>query len=432
MNKKVPTSKLSRSKVVGKAILKIGAKKSKHLFSKTKKSKKDEEIADIIFDALKELRGVSVKIAQQIALGMPFLSQEYLEKISKSFNKIPPLNRALVRKIIKNEFGKYPNEIFDTFNLQAFAGASLGQVHKAKIDGKKLAVKIQYPGIKESIKSDLSLLHFALKRFAKGENVEHIIKEIENRLFEEVDYSLEAKNQELFRKNLNNENIVIPKVNLELSTNRVLTSEFIEGLSLDEFLKTNPSQELKNSYAQLIFDNFFHSLYTLKRIHADPNPGNFLFLESGKLALIDFGCIKRVDDEFLQSYNALHLDLLNGASDERLVEHYYNLNMIPNGSDKEKLEFYTEVIKPLDRIYIEPLANSSYEFNANNNFSKKSFEAIFEVQKKSYNSVSQINEEYLFLDRTLLGYYAIFEKIGAKIDTTYVKELMKKHIKKGG
>ena len=422
---KIPTSKLSRTKVVGKAILKIGAKKSKHLLKGGSKSKNAQEIADVIFDALKELRGVSVKIAQQIALGMPFLSQEYLEKISKSFNQIPPLNRVLVRKIIKTELGKYPEDIFDEFNLQAFAGASLGQVHKASLDGKSLAIKVQYPGIKESIKSDIAIIHFALKRFAKGESVEHIVGEIEERLFEEVDYTLEATNQELFRENLQNRQIVIPKVYKELSTSRVLTTEFIEGLSLDEFLKTKPCQEERDTYAQLIFDNFFYTLYGLKKIHADPNPGNFLFLNGGKLALIDFGCVKEVDKEFLQSYNQLHLDLLNGADDEVLVEHYYNLNMIPKGSHKEMLKFYQEVIKPLDRLYIEPLKNKSYNFGNNCNFSKRGFEEILNVQKKQYHSVHQVNQEYLFLDRTLLGYYAIFERLEATIDTEYIKELMR-------
>ena len=425
MDNTLPTGRLSRGKVVGKALLKIGAKKSKRFITGGDKTKNHEEVADVIFDALGELKGVSVKIAQQVALGMPFLPPAYLEKISKSFNAIPTINKALVRKIIKTELGAYPQDAFDNFNMEAFAAASLGQVHLATKNNESLAVKVQYPGIKKSIESDMSLIHFGLKRFAKGQNVDHIVDEIEARLYEEVDYELEAENCTFFREHLNNNKIVIPKVYSALSSQRVFTSSFLEGLDFENYLNTNPSQEEKNAYAQLIFDNFFVSLYTLKRIHADPNPGNFLFLDEGKLGLIDFGCVKKIDNDFLQSYNALHLDLLAGVEDEVLVEHYYQLGMIKKETPQKMLHFYQEVIKPLDRLYIEPLRGESYDFKVHHDFSKRGFEAVFEVQKKQYHSVHQVNEEYLFLDRTLLGYYALFEKMGAMVNTENVKKLMK-------
>ena len=425
MDKALPTGKLSRGKVVGKALLKIGVKNSKRFITGGNKEKNHEEVADVIFDALGELKGVSVKIAQQVALGMPFLPPAYLEKISKSFNAIPSINKALVRKIIKTELGTYPQNAFDNFNMEAFGAASLGQVHLATLDGKELAVKVQYPGIKKSIESDMSLIHFGLKRFAKGQNVDHIIDEIEARLYEEVDYELEAENCTFFREHMGNENIIIPQVYPELSSQKVLTTSFVEGLDFESYLATNSTQEEKNAYAQLIFDSFFYSLYELKRIHADPNPGNFLFLEDGKLGLIDFGCVKQIDEEFLQGYNALHLDLLSLVPDEELVHHYLNLGMINQDTPEKMLDFYCEVIKPLDRLYIEPLSGDSYDFKVHKDFSKRGFECVFEVQKKQYHSVHQINEGYIFLDRTLLGYYALFEKMGAKIETTYVKDLMK-------
>jgi len=234
MDNALPTGKLSRGKVVGKALLKIGAKKTKRLLTGGNKEENHEEIADIIFDALGELKGVSVKIAQQVALGMPFLPPAYLEKISKSFNAIPSINKALVRKIVKTELGLYPQDAFDTFEMTAFAAASLGQVHLATFDGELLAVKVQYPGIKKSIESDMSLIHFGLKRFAKGQNVDHIIGEIEERLYEEVDYVLEAKNCDFFRENLQIENIVIPEVYHDLSSEKVLKA-YTQTLTLETF-----------------------------------------------------------------------------------------------------------------------------------------------------------------------------------------------------
>jgi len=427
MDKALPTGKLSRGKVVGKALLKIGVKKSKRYLTGGDKTQNHEEIADIIFDALGELKGVSVKIAQQVALGMPFLPPAYLEKISKSFNAIPTINKALVRKIIKTELSAYPQDVFDSFNMEAFAAASLGQVHLATLASKELAVKVQYPGIKKSIESDMSLIHFGLKRFAKGQNVDHIIDEIEARLYEEVNYVLEAENCTFFREHMDNENIIIPQVYPELSSERVLTTSFVEGLDFESYLATNPSQEDKDAYAQLIFDSFFYSLYELKRIHADPNPGNFLFLDDGKLGLIDFGCVKQVEDDFLKLYNQLHLSLLENQDDMAVIQQYITLGMVEESSQEEMLKFYTEVIKPLDTLYKEPLVRESYDFKENNDFSKRGFEMIFEVQQKQFHSVHKLNEQFLFINRTLMGYYALFEQMSAKINTRYTKNLMRSH-----
>jgi len=425
MDNALPTGKLSRGKVVGKALLKIGAKKTKRFVTNGDKTQNHEEIADIIFDALGELKGVSVKIAQQVALGMPFLPPAYLEKISKSFNAIPSINKALVRKIIKTELGLYPQDAFESFEMTAFAAASLGQVHLATKDGEQLAVKVQYPGIKKSIESDMSLIHFGMKRFAKGQNVDHIVGEIEARLYEEVDYALEAKNCDFFRENMNLRNIVIPKIYHTLSTDKLLTSSFLEGIDFETYMLSEPRQDSKNNYAQMIFDSYFYSLYKLRCLHADPNPGNFLFIEGGKLGLIDFGCVKKIDENFLQDYNALLLDILNKVPDEKLVNHYYNLGMVKEDTLEQMLYFYQEIIKPVITLYMEPLMGDSYDFKVNNNFSKRGFDAALEVQKKQYTVIHQVHEEYIFLDRTLVGYYALFEKMGAKIETGYVKSLMK-------
>ena len=433
MDKALPASKLQRGKVVGRTLLKIGATKSKAKLKRTFSSKNrqeeldgqmHEDIAKMIFEALGELKGMSVKLAQQVALGMPFLPPVYIEQMQKSFHQIPPINRALVRKIIKNELGEYPDKCFDTFESESFGSASLGQVHLATHEGEKLAVKIQYPGIKKSIDSDLSILNFGLKRVAKGQDVSHLIKEVEQRIHEEVDYEMEAKNCTFFRENLLMENIVIPKVYEEFSTTHLLSSGYIEGKSFEEFLDSNPTQEVLDHYAQLIFDSYFYSTYVLKTVHADPNPGNFIFMDDGKLGLIDFGCVKKIKDDFLVDYNRLHFSLIRGESDESLVAQYHDLGMIDEGDEQEMLAFYQETIKPFDRLFIEVLSMDIYDFKTNPDFSKKGFELILKVQKKQFEAVHKVNHEFIFLDRTLLGYYAMFERMGAKIDTRKALEIM--------
>jgi len=233
MQSEIPTTKIARGTVVGKAMLKIGVAQSKGMVKRAfmSKNKKEEsqkdthaEIAKVIIESLGTLKGISVKIAQQVALGLPFLPKEYLDEISKSFNSIPPINRALIRKIIKQELGDYPQNIFDSFEGEAFGSASLGQVHLATLNDEKFAVKVQYPGIAKSIDSDLGVLKFALTRFAKGGNIDHLMDEITARLNEEVDYEIETKNTDFFYNNLKHDFIVIPKIDHELSTKTILTS----------------------------------------------------------------------------------------------------------------------------------------------------------------------------------------------------------------
>jgi len=434
MQNKIPTSKRARGAVVGKAIFKIGVAQSKGVVKRAFMSKKrkeesqketHEEIAKVIIESLGTLKGISVKIAQQVALGLPFLPKEYLDEISKSFNSIPPINRALIRKIIKQELGDYPEKVYESFDTEAFGAASLGQVHLGTLHSEKFAVKVQYPGIAKSIDSDMSVLKFALTRFAKGGNVDHLIEEVQARLNEEVDYEIEADNTEYFYKNLKHDLIVIPKIERQYSTTKVLTSSFLEGKSFKEFLDSNPSQEERNHYAQLIFDSFFIGLYHIQMIHADPNPGNFIFMEKQKLGLIDFGCVKKLDDDFLTSFSKLHVSLMDKLHDEEITKQYAELRMIDDDTPQKMLEFYQEVIKPLDRIYIEIFNEDFYDFKENSDFSKRGFNIIMEVQKKSITAVHNMNEEYIFVDRTLLGYYAMFEKMEACIDTRFAQRLVR-------
>jgi predicted unusual protein kinase regulating ubiquinone biosynthesis (AarF/ABC1/UbiB family) len=437
LQKKIPTSKTSRGAVVGKAMFKIGVASSKGAVKRAfmSKDKKEElqsdtnaQIAKVIIDSLGQLKGVSVKIAQQVALGLPFLPQEYLDEINKSFNSIPPINKALIRKIVKQELGDYPQNVFDTFESDAFGAASLGQVHKATHNERELAVKVQYPGIATSIDSDLSVIKFALGRFAKGQNVDHLMSEVEERLSEEVDYYIEAENTKYFAENLNHELIVVPTVVEELSTKTVLTSTFLEGEGFEDFLKSNPSQELRNHYAQVIFDSFFMGLYRLKMIHADPNPGNFIFMPDNMLGLIDFGCVKKVDETFIKEFSKLHVLLIDKASDEEVTEQYAEVDMIDRANKEEMLAFYQSVIKPLDRIYIEIFESEKYDFKENSDFSQRGFNTIMEVQKNQRHAVHKMNADYIFIDRTLLGYYNMFEKMEATIDTRFAQRLVREGV----
>jgi hypothetical protein len=148
-------------------------------------------------------------------------------------------------------------------------------------------------------------------------------------------------------------------------------------------------------------------------------------MENNQLGLIDFGCIKYVDKGFLTRYNTLHLSLIEGVEEDEIVRQYAQLKMIDAADMETMRSFYREIIQPLDSIYIEVLRGDSYDFGNDHRFSKKGFETILEVQRKQTHSVHKFNQEYLFLNRTLLGYYTMFEQLGACIDTRGAKTIMK-------
>jgi len=311
--------------------------------------------------------------------------------------------------------------------------ASLGQVHKAHTDNQDLAIKIQYPGIKKSLDIDMKMLTLFLKKFAKSKKIEHLSSEIRDRLFEEIDYIKEANNMQLFRdhffkNNLDLDGLVIPKVFRKYSSEKVLCTQYIEGNTLQELLSSNPTQKSKNRYAQILFDSFFICLYELKQIHADPNPGNFIFLPEDRLAMIDFGCVKKIEDDFLKAYSKIHVLLFEKAPLDDIISCYTELGMIDEKNDTAAKAFYLNTIQPLDSLYIGPFYADTFDFSNHKNFSKKGYETIVDIQKNQDKTLQQLNQDFVFLDRTLLGYYAIFEKLGAVVDLTLAKKLMKEGI----
>jgi predicted unusual protein kinase regulating ubiquinone biosynthesis (AarF/ABC1/UbiB family) len=202
----------------------------------------------------------------------------------------------LVIKLLRQDLGKGPDTLFQQFNPIAFAAASLGQVHAAvTLDGQAVAVKLQYPGIAESMDSDMRLVRGLLHTF-RGQSsllpdatlVDQALTDIAVTLKDELDYHKEAQQLSWFSGHLGSPDWVVPLVYPSLSSRRVLTMQHLQGLHLNEWLGSNPSQTQRNRYGQLLFDHFLHCVFRLNRLQADPHPGNFLFMDDGRLGLLDF------------------------------------------------------------------------------------------------------------------------------------------------
>ena len=196
----IPTSKIERASKLVQTGAKIGVNYLKYYGEKMVNSdltrdKLNEDNAEDIYDGLKSLKGSALKVAQMLSMDKNFLPQAYVEKFSLSQFSVPPLSAPLVLKTFKNNFGKTPTEIFDDFNANSVNAASIGQVHVAHKDGKKLAVKIQYPGVANSISSDLAMVKpIAIRMFnLQGKDSDKYFKEVEDKLIEETNYLLELE-----------------------------------------------------------------------------------------------------------------------------------------------------------------------------------------------------------------------------------------------
>ena len=198
---RIPTSKLQRASKIVTTGAKVGVNYIKYYGEKLSKSEKiakdnlNKNNAEDIYGGLKQLKGSALKVAQMLSMEKNILPQAYVEKFSLAQFSVPPLSSPLVIKTFKKYFGKNPDAIFDYFDSNSVNAASIGQVHKAKKNGKELAVKIQYPGVADSIKSDLAMVKpIALRMFnIKGKDSDKYFKEVEDKLTEETDYCLEIQ-----------------------------------------------------------------------------------------------------------------------------------------------------------------------------------------------------------------------------------------------
>jgi len=368
------------------------------------KDNAQNEIGTIIYENLSLLRGTAVKIAQALSLHN-ILPPNIQKELSKSYNSIEPINQALVIKIVQNEYGKSYKEVFKEFHLKPFASASLGQVHFAKtFDDEKLAIKIEYPSINKTIKSDIELL----KRFASfKKSILLILEEIEDRLYEEIDYENEAKNTLWAYENLTSEEIVVPKVYERYTTKHILATQFIEGVDLFSWLKSNPSKEQKTKIANAIFNVLIRSIFELKQIQADPNPANYLITEDNRLALIDFGCIKRFDDRFIESYINL-MNVCRRDDRDEILKTYKEIGLIESEEAIDD-ELFEKILK-YNRWWVEPFFQSRYKFTKE--YLKEGVEAANLFTKKPFNVI----KDFVFLDRTMHGLFSIFEQMDVEVD----------------
>ena len=410
----IPTGKLSRIGVYGSMATKVGYNKLKSKVTKTTQQELDAQNSKVIFEALTKLRGTALKFAQMLSVEDMMLTEEYKEQLHKSTYRVKPLNRAVVRKTIKNELQKYPEQIFKKFDTQAFAAASLGQVHRAEdSEGNQLAIKMQYPGIDETLKHDMSMIKVAYKMIPHSPMVIDMFEEVDEIISKEVDYLAEAEHIEWFNEKMNHLDIVLPKVYSDYSTDKILAMEYLEGKHLDEWLATKPSQEVRNRVAQKLFDLYCYSFFELKTFQADSNLGNYLFMENEQIAFLDFGCIKRVPETFPLAVIEL-VDASIAQDREAILEAYLSLGMLSGRDDEAFKKYYDEVFVPYSEWTAKPYREETFHFSIEKDFASSAMGANMIMGRAKEFKVESSN--YVYFSRGLYGLYKIFEQMDVTIE----------------
>ncbi|RZK55662.1 MAG: AarF/ABC1/UbiB kinase family protein [Pedobacter sp.] len=428
----MPTTKVERSAKFVKTGFQIGGNYIKHYSKKIfnpelSRDQLNEDNASDIYNSLSELKGSALKIAQMLSMDKNILPRAYVDKFTQSQYNAPPLSGPLIVRTFTKSFGKTPERIFDKFNIKSTHAASIGQVHEAELDGKKLAVKIQYPGVGDSISSDLKLVKpFAFRLLGMSEKELNIyIKEVEERLLEETDYEREVRSSIEFAEACKNlDNVVFPNYYPALSSNRIITMDWIEGMHLKEFLKTNPSQELKNKIGQALWDFYNFQQHELRKVHADPHPGNFLITEDEKLGAIDFGCIKEMPDDFYEPFFSLtSTDLFEDK--EQTIKAFRKLEMILPNDTPAQIEFYYKAYKEMIGLFAKPYITPTFDFSQN-----EFFEALYsygeKIAKMPEFKQARGVKHFIYINRTNFGLYNILNELKATVKT----DTFKPHVSK--
>jgi predicted unusual protein kinase regulating ubiquinone biosynthesis (AarF/ABC1/UbiB family) len=317
-----------------------------------------KKTAEAMLKTLGEMKGLPLKLGQMASyidgLAPPGYEEKFQSVLKKLQQKAPPLSREAAERVVREDLGSPPTEVFAEWDPDPFAAASIGQVHRAVTRaGQQVAVKVQYPGIDKAIENDLKslgMLESMVAPVGRRYHSKETLDEIKRVFLAELDYRHEAETADMFRRiHEGDDDIVIPRVVHGLTTRRVLTTELMGGVDYGTFVAQS-TQEDRNAAGQTIWRFMFRALYKHGCLYADPHPGNYRFLGGGKVAFLDFGCSKELPHSLIRGMKRYAI----AAQDENWDEFYAAcvdvLGFDPTAPEEWKL--YTEYTKML----MQPLA----------------------------------------------------------------------------
>lgn len=373
-----------------------------------------------LLDSMSYLRGAAMKVGQTLANFPDIAPREFVETFEQLHYDAPTMHWSLLREMVMNELGDEPERLFASFDKRAFAAASLGQVHAARLKtGEQVAVKIQYPGIARTIRGDIRNLTMFMLPARLGrdwDNTKEQLDDLCTRLERETDYELEAASQQkvrgLFRED---EDIVVPRVYPQYSTARVLTMERLEGVHLDKFLAMNPPQEVRDEYARKITRSWYRMLFAGRMLNVDLHPGNFLFMDDGRLGVIDFGFMLELDDTLWELFRKMDRPLTTGRREDRIAA-IREWSWIGDGpADQERLRLSEEFA---DWNWRGRYCGGPFDFGDEADF-RQGVDLFLQMARKRYTRSRPCTPS---ISRHIFGFRSIFYRLSAKIDVAEIAE----------
>ena len=361
-DRSIPTGRVRRTAQVGTVIGSEGARYAKTRaanVARTKErasrelDKRHLEAAERMVDTLGKMKGAAMKIGQLASfIDTDFLPEEYRElyqdKLAHLRTSAPAMPWKRVRSVLDEEWEDPVEELFEDFEHDAAAAASIGQVHRATLpDGRSVAVKIQYPGVAAAVRADMQnagMIMRLAKAIAPGLDAKAAAAELKERVLEELDYEYEAQNQRAFARGYRGHPFIyVPDVVTRLSTGRVLVSEWVDGLGFDD-VKRLPQDE-RDRFGEIVFRFCFGSIYHLEHFNADAHPGNYLLMDDGRVAFLDFGMTKHVDREQIElEITALEAVFAGDPERLRLALHELGFLNRPRKVDAERLMSHVKTV----------------------------------------------------------------------------------------
>jgi aarF domain-containing kinase len=366
------------------------------------------------------LRGGMQKFGQALANYPTLVPDEFIDVLGALHFEAPPMHFSLLREMVQNELGGEPEELFASFDTRAFAAASLGQVHRARLkSGAEVAVKIQYPDIARTIRDDfrnLSLLLLPLRFSAGWEGLRTQLEDAREMLERETDYRAEAETTRRAREHLSDlPEVAVPRVVEELSSARVLTTELLHGVHLEEFLRRAPRQELRDRHAHQLLEAVMRLFYRHGFVWTDPHPGNVLFLDDGRTGLLDFGSVRVFDQDEWRFERLMERAL---AGDAQAYDSGLRLGASISGSAPDDAE-HLRLVQAFCEWLWEPLRQPGPFDLGGDDYFPRGLRIFEEILRKRYTGGLPVTT---WINRMFLGVRSLCYRLGARVDVHAINE----------
>lgn len=378
-----------------------------------------DENASVIYKTFSELKGGPLKLAQMLSIDQNLLPAAYARQFAQAQHSAPPLSYPLVARTFRREFGREPHEVFDSFTREAVHGASIGQVHRARKGGRDLAVKVQYPGVAESLRSDLRIVKpFALQVLGLREaDIADYFREVESKLLEETDYVKERRSAEEISTACRN----IPGVRFadclpELCSAKILTMDWVEGETLDRFADGPAPQHERDRIGQALWDFYHHQVHEMRLFHADPHPGNFV-VRDGEVWVLDFGCTKSIDAAFYErQFRFVDPALLH--DDAALLSALVDMQVVLEGDSESDRARVVASCRQWLGLLARPFHAGTFDFGEES-FLREIYELGEENRKDNLMRTlrgRRGSPDTIYVNRAFFGLYSLLSRLRARVD----------------